>query len=66
MILDSKRGSMRSCGIVGVSALAVVLTAAVADPDENWVRIRAMPHEARLKLLENLRKFDLELTPEKR
>jgi hypothetical protein len=65
MILDKKSHGIRRCGMVGVSALAVVLVAAVADLDPNWVRIRAMPPEQRSKLLQVLRKFDLELPPEK-
>jgi hypothetical protein len=51
--------------MVGVSALAVILVAAVAEPDPNWARIRAMPPDQRSKLLQGLKKFDLELTPEK-
>ena len=49
-----------------MSALAVVLIAAGTDPDANWTRIRALSMEQRTKLLQNLRRFDLELTPEKR
>src|SRR5580698_7798949 len=66
MILDTKRNWLRRCSMVGVSTLAVVLVAAVADPDPNWARLRAMPAEQRSKLLLGLRKFDLELTQEKR
>ncbi len=51
--------------MVGVSALAVILVAAVAEPDPNWARIRSMPPDQRTKLLQRLRKFDLELTPAK-
>ena len=66
MILDKKSQWIRRCGMVGVSALAVILVAAVADPDPNWARIRAMPPGQRSKLLQSLRKFDLEVSPEKR
>ena len=65
MFLDKKSQWIRSCGMIGVSALAVVLVAAVAELDPNWARIRAMPAEQRTKLLQNLRKFELELSPEK-
>jgi hypothetical protein len=65
MILDTKSEWIRRCGMVGVSALAVVLVAAVVDPDPNWARIRALPPAERTKLLQSLRKFDLELAPEK-
>jgi len=56
---------VRTWGLVAVSALAVVVMGAVADPDRSWARIRAMPMEQRTKLLQNLRRFDLELTAEK-
>jgi hypothetical protein len=65
MILDKKSEWIRRCGMVGVSTLAVVLVAAVVDPDPNWARIRALPPAERTKLLQNLRKFDLELAPDK-
>jgi hypothetical protein len=57
---------VRRWGWVAVSALAVVLIAAGADPDANWTRIRALSMEQRAKLLQNLERFDLQLTPEKR
>jgi hypothetical protein len=65
MIPDSKRHSMRTWWMVGVSALAVVLVAAVSDSNRNWALIRGLPPDQRSKLLQNLRKFDLELLPEK-
>ena len=65
IILDKTSASVRRYLLVGVSALAVVLVAAVADPDPNLTRIRAMPADQRARLLQNLRKFDLELNPEK-
>jgi hypothetical protein len=65
MILDVKNNLVRRWGLVGVSALASVVIAAAADPDRNWARIRAMPLEQRTRLLKNLRRFELELTPEK-
>lgn len=64
MILDDKSDLGRTWVMVGVSALAVLLVAASTDPDPNWSRIRAMPPEQRVKLLQNLRKFDLELAPD--
>jgi hypothetical protein len=51
--------------MVLVSALAVVLIAASADPDRSWARIRAMPMDQRTKLLQSLQRFDLELSAEK-
>ena len=65
MILDSKCFSIRAWGMVGVSALAVVLVAAVSDSNRNWTRIRELPPEQRSKLLQNLRKFDLEVPRQK-
>jgi hypothetical protein len=65
MIQDKANNAIRKWGLVGVSAGAVVLVAAAADPDRSWARIRAMPREQRAKLLQNLQRFDLELTPEK-
>src|SRR5439155_1035268 len=65
IILDNANDPIRVWGLVGVSALAVVLIAAAADPDGSWARIRAMPLEQRTKLLQNLRRFDLELSLEK-
>jgi hypothetical protein len=66
MMRDSRWDVVRTWGPVAVSALAVVLIAAGADLEANWTRIRALSMEQRTKLLENLRRFDLELTPEKR
>ena len=49
-----------------ISALATVLVAAGFDRDANLARLASMPRERRQALLDNLRKFDLVLTPEKR
>lgn len=66
MVRDSMMEVVRNWGLVAVSALAVVSIAAGSDSDASWARIRALPMEQRTKLLQNLRRFDLELTPEKR
>jgi hypothetical protein len=66
MMHRSKLELVRRWGWVAVSALAVVLIAAGADPDANWTRLRALSMEQRTKLLQNLERFDLQLTPEKR
>jgi hypothetical protein len=66
MMLDTKRRLIRTWGMVGVSALALVLVAAESQADRNWARIRELPPDRRSKLLQNLRKFDLELSSEKR
>jgi hypothetical protein len=66
MIVDKRSEAIRHWGLVGVSALAWTLIAAVADSDRNWARIQAMPREQRVKLLQKLRRFDLELTTDKR
>jgi len=47
-----------------LSALAMILVAAASELEVNWGRLRAMPPEERSRLLNNLRKFDLELSPE--
>lgn len=65
MILDKTRRSIRNWCTVGISALALILVAAVSEASRNWTRIRALPPDQRSKLLQNLRKFDLELPPEK-
>ncbi len=49
-----------------ISTLATILAAAGFDRDANLARLASLPQERRLALLENLRKFDLVLTPEKR
>jgi hypothetical protein len=65
MIPDRKQRAVRQWGPVAASALAVVSIAAATEPDRSWARIRAMSLEQRSKLMQNLRRFDLELTPEK-
>ncbi len=57
--------SIRTWWVVGLSALAVLLVAAASDPNRSWTRIRELPLDQRSKLIQNLRKFDLELPPEK-
>ena len=57
---------MRICGALVLSAVAVVLVAAATGYEANLERLRAMPSEQRDRLLANLRRFDLELTPEQR
>jgi hypothetical protein len=66
MMHRSRPELVRRWGWVAVSALAVVLIAAAADPVANWARIRTLSPEQRTKLLQNLDRFDLQLTPEKR
>src|SRR5262245_43440682 len=65
MISESRGDAIRRWRLVGLSALAVTVTAAVADPDQNWVRIQAMPRAQRTQLLQTLRRFGRELTPAK-
>jgi hypothetical protein len=64
MILGSKRKAMRVWGLALISALAMIMVAAGVDLDEGRVRLRALPKEQRLKLIESLRRFDLVLRPE--
>jgi hypothetical protein len=65
MIFARKKSRVRDGCLLGTSAFAVVLIAAATDGDRNWARIRSMPLEQRTKLLENLRRFDLELSPDR-
>jgi hypothetical protein len=39
--------------------MVTVLLAAAADPDAAWVRLRSLPRDQRVKLLENLHRFEL-------
>ncbi|MFI5460379.1 MAG: hypothetical protein ACHRXM_33600 [Isosphaerales bacterium] len=64
MSLDIKNHLIRVFGLPAISALATILIAAAFDPDRNWVRLRALPGEQRLKLVETLKKFDLIYTRE--
>jgi hypothetical protein len=64
MILDTRKYRIGHWAPVVISALAMILVAAASDHDGNWERLRAMPLEERGRLLGNLRKFDLELSPE--
>jgi hypothetical protein len=64
MISETQRHRAGSWGLVGISAIAVILVAASTEHDAGWERLRAMPAEERARLLANLRRFDLELQPE--
>jgi len=64
MSLDIKHHPIRVFGLPAISALATILVAAAFDPDRNWVRLRALPGEQRLKLVDTLKKFDLLFTRE--
>ncbi len=61
---DIKRKVIRAWSLAAISALAMILVAAGVDLDQNWVRLRRLPREQRLKLIENLRRFDLVLKTE--
>src|SRR5262249_20386615 len=64
MIPDTRTFRAGTWRPVVISAMAMILVAAASEHDANWDRLRAMSPEARSRLLSNLRKFDLELTPE--
>jgi hypothetical protein len=64
MIPDPRKHRIGHWAPLVVSALAMILVAAASEHDANWERLRAMPPEERGRLLGNLRRFDLELTPE--
>lgn len=64
MTLATRQPRVGRWGLVGISTAAVVLVAAAAEPDAGWERLRGLPQEGRSRLLANLRRFDLELTPE--
>ena len=64
MISETHKLRVGRWGLVGISAIAMILVAAATEHDANWERLRAMPAEERTRLLGILRKFDLELTPE--
>jgi len=65
MSLDIKHHLLRVLGLPAVSALATILVAAAFDPDRNWARLRELPGEQRLKLVDTLKKFDLLYTRER-
>jgi hypothetical protein len=55
-----RRNTIRFWALPAISALATMLVAATVDPSGgNWDRLRALPPEARQRLVENLQKFDL-------
>jgi hypothetical protein len=64
MIPDTRKYRVGTWVPVVISAMAVILVAAASEHDANWDRLRAMPPEERGRVLSNLRKFDLELSPE--
>jgi hypothetical protein len=66
MLSTKRQPRVGRWGLVGISAAALVLVAAVSEPDASWERLRALSPNGRSHLLENLRRFDLELTPEQR
>ncbi len=64
MIRKSKQHPVGTSGFVILSAIAMILVAAATEHDASWERLSAMPAEERTRLLESLRKFELQLTPE--
>ena len=55
-----RRNTIRFWALPAISALATMLVAANVDPSGgNWDRLRALPPEARQRLVENLQKFDM-------
>src|SRR5438270_12446047 len=64
MIPDTRKYRLGIWGPVVISAMAMILVAAASEHDANRDRLRAMPPEERGRVLSNLRKFDLELSPE--
>jgi hypothetical protein len=64
MTSDTRKNRIGRCGPVALSAIAIILVAAATGYDANWERLRGMPADQRERLLGNLRRFDLELTPE--
>jgi hypothetical protein len=64
MTFRIKRKAIRAWGLALISMLAVILVAAGVDLDQRWARLGDLPKEQRLKLLENLRRFDLVLRPD--
>ncbi len=66
MISETPNRRLGAWKLVGTSAIAMILVAAATELDANSERLRAMPSEERNRLLANLQRFDLELTPEQR
>jgi len=58
-----KHNMIRIWGVPAATALATVLVAAASELERGWERLRSLPAERRLKLVENLKKFDLVYTP---
>jgi hypothetical protein len=64
MTPDSRTNGIKVLGPIVLSAMAVLLAAAATGYDANRERLRGLPPDQRERLLGNLRRFDLELTPE--
>ncbi len=64
MTSDTRKNRIGPLGPVVLSTMAVILVAAATGYDANWERLRGLPPDQRDKLLANLRRFDVELTPE--
>lgn len=64
MSLDTRRAPIGSRRAVAFSTLAFVLIAAASSNEAGFERLRGLPAAERSRLLENLRKFDLVLSPE--
>ena len=59
MSLPIKHPSIRTWCLPFISAAVTVVAAAAVDPEQNWVRLRALSGERRAKLVGNLKNFDL-------
>ncbi len=66
MSFSTKRNLIRVWGVPAVTALATILVAAASEMDRGWERLRSLPADRRLKLVETLKKFDLVYTPKQR
>lgn len=49
--------------VVAAATTTLLFVAAASELEDNWQRLKSMPPEQRVLLLENLRKFDLTLDP---
>jgi hypothetical protein len=61
-----RKPEVRPRRLLVVSAVAVLLVAAASGLEANLERLKSMPQAERNRLLDNLRNFDLTLTPEQR
>jgi hypothetical protein len=50
---------IRIWSLPAITALATILVAAASEIESGWARLRALPAERRLKLVDTLKKFDL-------